>query len=195
MPKTKQLLTQTINVRLEGLSPIMFDRFYGQEKDSRPPEQKFYLAQNNEVCLPAENVYAFLFSEKGGGCARTFEGTKGKKFIRIGQSHIVVEPVLIPFIANGKPIIFDRFDGELFWVSEYSPTTKLSGGGIIKQNVRKRPVLNQPWELAFTIKLIKNELIDETRLYNWFVQGGIEIGLCNYRPRFGRFMVKEWELG
>ena len=65
----------------------------------------------------------------------------------------------------------------------------------IKQDVRKRPVLNQPWELAFTIKLIKNELIDETRLYNWFVQGGIEIGLCNYRPRFGRFTVKEWELG
>jgi hypothetical protein len=192
MIKTEMLETETFMTILESLSPIMFDHFYGQEKDTRPPEQKFYLGQNNEVVFPSENIRAFLLSEKG-GCARSFEGRKGKEFVRVAEAHIIIEPLLIPFIRKGKPIVFDKFDGDTFWISEFAPTTKLKGGDKIKQDIRKRPVLNPPWELSFTIKLIKNDLIDENRLYNWFVRGGIEIGLGNYRPRFGRFMVKKFE--
>lgn len=183
---------KTIKVSLSSLSDIQFDRFYGQEKDTRPADQKLYLGNNNEVVLPSENIYAFLFGETPAGCGKAFEGKRGKEYIRVGQAHVVIDPSLIPFTRNDQPIIFKGFEGQDFYVSEFAPRTK-SGSLSIKQDVRRRPVLRTPWELQFTIKLVKNGLIGEDRLYNWFMRGGVEIALCNYRPRFGRFVVAQWE--
>ena len=183
-----------IKVKIVSLSDIQTDRFHGQEKDTRPPEQKLYLGPRNEVVFPSENIYAFLFGETPMGCARAFEGKRGKEYLRIGQAHTILEPALIPFTKNGKPLVFKDFTNGDFYISEYAPRTK-SGSLSIKQDIRKRPVLRSPWELAFTVKLIKNALIDETRLYNWLMRGGIEIGLGNYRPRFGRFMVESFDIG
>lgn len=181
----------TIEVELEGFSDIMFDKFYAPEKDTRPPEQKLYLTGNNEVIFPSENIHSFLLSEKG-GCAKTFEGRQGKEFIRIGQSHIIIKPSLIPFVRNGQPVVFNNFDDGTFYISSLSPTTFLKGQAI-KQPRKQRPVLTLPWELHFQIDLIENERISSTRLFNWFDQGAILIGLGTYRPRYGRFRVKKFE--
>jgi hypothetical protein len=32
-------------------------------------------------------------------------------------------------------------------------------------------------------------------LYNWFTKGGLLIALGTYRPRFGRFSVRAWDVG
>jgi len=186
------LLSKTITVSLEGLSDFMFDRFFGHEKGDRPPEQKLYLAQNNQVVLPSENIWAFLFGESPQGCAKAFEGKGSKEFIRVGQSHLVIEPSLIPFTRGDEPIVFSGFDKEFFYVSEFAPRTK-QGSLSIKQEIKKRPVLMIPWNLSFQLVLIKNDKIDENRLFNWFTRGGIEIALGTYRPRYGRFRVTQFE--
>ena len=54
--------------------------------------------------------------------------------------------------------------------------------------------MRHPWTLDFNITLIKNNLIDETKLFNWFITGGMQISLGTYRPRFGRFTVDTWEI-
>lgn len=185
-------LSKTITVTLEGLSDFMFDRFFGHEKGDRPPEQKLYLAQNNRVVLPSENIWAFLFGENPQGCAKAFEGKGSKEFIRIGQAHLVIEPPLIPFMRGDKPIIFTEFDRESFYVSEFAPRTK-QGSLSIKQEIKKRPVLMRPWALSFQMVLVKNNKIDDNRLFNWFTRGGIEIGLGTYRPRYGRFSVTQFD--
>ena len=184
-----------INVTLSALSDIMFDKFIDHSKGERPPEQKLYLTEGNKLVLPADNLYAFLFNENPpAGCAKTFEGKKGKEYCRIGQSHVFIEPAVVPFLdGQGNEIIFNGFD-ERFWIHEGAPRTKASSGSnTIKQEMKKRPVLKLPWQLKFRILLIKNPLIDETKLYNWFVAGGMQIALGTYRPRFGRFEVVEWE--
>jgi hypothetical protein len=191
---TKETTSTKLVITLAGLADMMFDPFFGQEKDTRPPEQKWYLNSDNVVCLPAENLWSFLF--RGGkpvGCALAFQGKQGGEYQRIGQAHMVISPSgLIPFSRNGKPIIFNDFDGKSCYVSEFAPCTK-NGSLSVKQNIRKRPVLMLPWELTFNVLLFKNTKIDSTVIYNWFVQGGIQIGLGNYRPRFGRFQVKSME--
>jgi len=54
------LAQETIKLQLDGMSDIMFDQFYGQEKDTRPPEQKLYLEpKTNKLVFPTENIYAF----------------------------------------------------------------------------------------------------------------------------------------
>ena len=188
-----QLEVGKIKVRLDGLSDIMFHRFIDHSKESRPPEQSLYLAGTNKVVLPAENIWSFLFGENPGGCAKTFEGKASKKYLRVGQGHVAIDPPLIPFLdGKGKAITFQKFDNKRFRIHEASPRVK-SGSLSIKQEMIKRPVLHLPWSLAFTISLVKNELIDDTKLFNWFQAGGIEIALGNYRPRFGRFTVGLWE--
>lgn len=181
-----------IEVTLNGVADIMFDRFFDHSKNERPPEQKLYLSEKNVVVMPAENIRAFLFGENPGGCAKTFEGKKSKNYIRTGLGHIFIDPVLIPFKNKNKNIVFKNFDNGLFWVHESAPRTK-SGSLSIKQEMKKRPVLRMPWELDFKLSLIKNPLIDETRLYNWFNSGGLLISLGTYRPLFGRFEIKNWK--
>jgi len=180
-----------INITLSGLADIMFDKFVGQGPDPGIPEQKLYMVENNQVVLPSENIYAFLLSENPAGCAKAFEGKKGKEYIRMGQGHLTVSPDMIPFTQDNKQVVFKEF-GETFYVSQYAPRVK-SGSLSIKQNIRLRPVLRLPWELSFQITLFDNKLIDDNRLHNWFDRGGIEIALGTYRPRFGRFMVKEFK--
>lgn len=188
-----ELESKTLKLELTGISDIMFDRFYGQEKDTRPPEQKFYLIEGNKIVLPTENLYSFLFGENPQGAAKT-EGKKGKEYIRMGYSHVVIDPSdHIPFQRNNKDIIFKGFEGneDNYYISEFSPRTKMaSGPNSIKQNLKKRPVLKAGWTLQFSITIIKNPLITVDKMFNWFSDGGILIGLGTYRPRFGRFEAK-----
>jgi hypothetical protein len=180
-------------IKLTGVSAIMFDRFIDHDKEQRPPEQKLYLSQNNKVVLPSDNIDAFLFGENPAGCAKWFEGRKGKEFIRIGMSHVFIDDPIIPFTDdNGEEIYFNDFDSEQFWVHEGAPRTK-QGSLSIKQEKKFRPTLNLPWNLVFTVRLIKNNYIDETKLYNWMVRGGMQIAIGTYRPKFGRFIVVEFE--
>ena len=184
---------QKYHVKLEGLSDIMFDRFIDHSKEQRPPEQKLYLIEKNQVVLPAENIYSFLFGENPAGCAKSFEGKKGKQtYIPIGMSHVFLDPVSIPFTASSKPVFWKDFTNGKFRILLSAPRTK-QGSLSIKQEVRPRPIMQLPWSLDFNITIVKNQYIDEVKLYNWFVQGGIQIAIGTYRPRFGRFEVADWK--
>lgn len=183
---------EEIRLRLNGWADIMFDRFYGQEKDTRPPEQKFYLDNNNRIVLPAENIYSFLFAENPPGCAKAFEGKRGKEYIRIGRAFVFIDPGdIIPFKRDGKDIIFEGFEGheDIYYITEFAPRTK-QGNLSIKQNMKQRPALKTPWSIEFAVTIFKNSTINRERIYNWFSRGGIELGIGTYRPRYGSFEVE-----
>jgi len=185
------LAQETIGLKLDGLIDIMFDHFYGQEKDTRPPEQKLYLEpKTNRLILPTENIYAFLFGENPPGCAKS-EGKAGNDYIRIGQSHVVINPVdFIPFQRDGKDIIFEGFEDEnSLYITEFSPRVRGPDGSSIKTNPKKRPALKVPWSLTLSVTVVKNNKISTEKIFNWFQAGGIFIGLGTYRPRYGRFSV------
>ena len=187
-----------IDVSISSLSAIMFDKFIDHSKEVRPPEQKLYLADDGKtISYPSENITSFLSSQLPPlGCACKFEKKGGKEFASLVLSHVFITPDIIPFHGtNGKPILFDGFgpDKTLYTVS-YAPRTKLSGGGVIKQEAKPRPVLRFGWSLDFEIQIVKNDKLDETKLYNWFCAGGIMIGLGSYRPRYGRFEVTKWDV-
>ena len=182
-----------INVRLDSLADIMFDRFVDHSKENRPAEQKLYLFEGNKLVLPAENIVAFLFGEDPVGCAKAFEAKRGKQYIRSGLSHVFIDPAFIWFLRDDKRVIYKSFNVDYMYIHKGSGRTK-QGARSIKQEIKDRPVLCHPWSLEFQVSLVENVLIDETKLHNWFVQGGILVGLGTYRPRFGRFEVAGWEM-
>ena len=192
--------TSKISVTLSGLSGIMFDRFIDHSKENRPVEQKLYLdVDGKTLVIPSMMIESFITRQMAPvGCACKFEGRKGKEYAGVAMSHVFFFPELIPIIEkkNGKAIQLknDLTKDDRFYIVNYSPITKMSGGGAIKQEAKGRPVLKYGWEISFEIQLIKNSLIDEDKLYNWFKAGGIVIGLGSWRPRFGRFEITKWEI-
>jgi len=185
-------LAKIIDVRIEGLADICFDKFIDHSKEKRPAGEKLYLREGNIAVLPTANMRAFLFGEKSAGSARTFEGKQAKHYIRWGMGHVHIDPPLIDFLERDKPIVFDDFKKK-FWILEESTCTKSSGGSITKQPIQSRPVLKLPWALKFQITLVENPQIDDAKLKQWFQKGGLVVGLGNYRPRFGRFRVVYWK--
>ena len=184
-----------INVKVNGIASIMFDRFIDHSKEVRPAEQKLYLIDDNKLVFPGENVRSFLFGEKPAGCAKAFEGVKGKQqYIPMGESHIFIKEEYIPITRNGKQIKFNGFKKELS-IYESAGRTKASGASnTVKQEIKPRPLLSLPWEMSFNVELYENPIIDETKLFNWMSRGGILIGFGTYRPRFGRFEIITWDL-
>jgi hypothetical protein len=185
-----------IDVTLEGFSDIMFDRFFDHSGEDRPPERKLYLDEGNKVVLPAECINSFLFRDlPPTGIIRFVEKRGAKDFIALGQAYLSINPTLIPFHdKNGKAIVFEKFgSSSQFMVNDWSAgITKMSGGKVIKQEVRKRPILKLPWFLSFAITLIKNDKVTVEKLQSWFEVGGFATALGTYRPKHGRFVVKKW---
>ncbi len=190
----EELGKTVINVRLEGLSDIMFDRFIDYSKDQRPANQKVYLIGDNKLVFPSENLEAFLWGEYPVGCAKAFEGKRGKEYIRMGQGHVVVNPMSIPFLdENFHEITFDGFENGRFRIVKASGRVK-NGSQSIKQEIKDRPVLNLPWFLDFKIEIIDNNLIDATKMNNWLMNGGVLVALGTWRPKYGRFTLKEFDV-
>jgi hypothetical protein len=184
-----------IGVQLDSLTDVMFDRFIDYSAEKRPPEQKLYLFGKNQLVLPQDNLTdGFLCGLDPKGCAITFEGKQGKDYRMMASAHVMIDEAVISFLKDDHPVVFTDFDeGGPFWIHRGSPRVK-KGSSSIKQEMKERPVLRHPWALRFSISLVKNAMIDETKLFNWFMRGGMLIGIGTYRPKFGRFTVTGWEI-
>ena len=185
--------SETVKVKITGMVGILFDRFVDMSSDKIPTEQKLYLNAKNELVLPSENIYSFLFGEKPGGCAVRFEGKQWKQYKMTGMSFITIDPEFIPFTRSGAAIKFSKFtDGhdEKARIHILHHKANIVKGKLVIPSPKVRPMLEAPWELTFDVTIFQNTLIDVQKIKNWFVRGGIEVALGTYRPRFGRFTVE-----
>jgi hypothetical protein len=194
-----KLKMEIVKVTLEGIADIMFDRFYDHSDEKRPAEQKLYLYGNNEVVLPATNFYAFLNGSKKPGLLKTIHGRKAGKYLAVSPGHVFVEEDPIFFLDENENTI--QFKAEDLYSKNSSKfliweESALGGSGnkLVKLEINPRPVMKTPWFLKFTLQIIENELINASKLEHWMAIGGIRVALCNYRPRFGRFFIKDWEV-
>ena len=102
---------------------------------------------------------------------------------------------MIPFLEDGKPIQFTGFKGsKKFAIFGGAPRTGPSASSRVKQPPNLRPLMRLPWSLRFDLILWENAYFDEKKLKNWIDAGGLMVGLCNYRPRFGRYALKAWDV-
>ena len=54
--------------------------------------------------------------------------------------------------------------------------------------LRTRPIFNE-WSLE-TVVSYADSIVDESQLDGWMQIAGSQVGLCDWRPRYGRFSVK-----
>jgi len=180
-------------VKLEGFTPIMFDRYPGDNKTQLPPEQKLYYMQDGKtLCIPAANISSFLSAKNTDSVAKLLGGRGYKHLASAMLGFLVIEPDRVPLLRNGKPIVFNRFDNdrdEAAGVSVDRRVARLDKG---IPNPKERPVVDLPWEVEFNLTIIKNDQFEESFLQEGFRRGGLMYGLGTYRGVFGKFIVKEW---
>ena len=181
-------------VKLVGFTPLMFDRYAGDNKTQLPVEAKLYFMPDGKtLCVPAINLSSFLSAKNTTSVSKLIGGKQYKALCDAMLSYIQIEPTSIPIMRDNAPVVFTGFrDGRDTTAGIYVDrrVARLDKG---IPNPKERPVIELPWYVEFKIRLFKNDVFDETLIFTAFRRGGMAIGLGTFRGLFGKFEVEKWE--
>jgi len=179
----------TRQVTLQGVTPIMFDRYSGDNKLELLPEQKMYLNENNELMMPSANIMSFLCAQNTRSAAKMFYDPRKYKTVASAiLGFVTIDPFEIPMRRNDEPIIFNGF-GEN-GITLHKSVARLDKG---VPNPKERPLVDSPWQIDFEITIYENDEVGEVDVKNLFSKGGVAIGLGTYRGVFGKFVIDKWK--
>jgi len=184
---------KTIKITLVGTTPIMFDRYSGNNQEQLEVMDKVYLDQEGtHLVLPSTNILSFLSATNTESAPSRVIGRGYKKVCKACQSFVVLKELDIPFTKQGKKIKREEAisDGSL---NVHSAVARIMKGSLAVPNPKERPILSCPWELCFTIDFVETPELNEVLLKKLFDYGGIAIGLGTFRGVFGKFVIGEWE--
>lgn len=176
-----------INVRLEGLRPMMFDRYGGDNNTQLPPVEKMYLDPQQRLMMPSINILSLLVAENTKSVCRQFFGKQGKTVALGISSYTSIDPFDIPIENTEGPIVFTTWNDT---IKVHRAVARLKGG---IPNPKERPVLALPWCLNFQVTYTENKYCTLENLRLAFDSGGT-LGLGTFRPFFGRYELAEWEV-
>ena len=183
------------SVKLTGLTPIMFDRYSGDNSIALSVEQKMYYASDGKtLIMPATNIASFLGPEKNGAPKRLYKSTEYKDISAKLLAYTTITPSEVPFMRNGEPIQFGSFDDN--GVDKSSGVYVRKDVARVKDNTpnpKTRPVLPAPWSLEFVLGIYIVKGISESIVMDVFDRGGLSVGLGTFRRVFGKFEIEKWE--
>ena len=180
-----------------GITPVMFDRYAGDNTTKLPWYDKVYVIPGTRIlCLPTSNLTSFLTAQNTASAPKRLRDVrKYKKICSACLSYTMFQSVegnmqYIPFLRNGEPIILGEInDKDVDEVSGMYVDRRVARLEKGIPNPKERPVLPTPWELTFRLTLLKNNEINIQEIQSLFTEGGIAIGLGTYRGVFGKFSV------
>ena len=129
-----------------------------------------YLCADGSPGWPGENVEAML----GEAARKSKEG-------KIAKMAMFIDGVL-PLIYSGPKTAEKLWDKEEFRITV---AVKVQTSRVM----RTRPIFRQ-WELIVPIQFDES-LVDEAVVLKWVEVAGQQIGLSDWRPRYGRFTVEK----
>jgi hypothetical protein len=172
-----------VEVKIKGVVPLLQHRFPTEkaekksvrstgdrsEEYAKEAVNALYKDERGMIYQPADHILGALAKAAG-----DFKITgRGRKTYRdMFKSSVVVTPDAIP---HEKPT----------WEVDRRPVV-IKGSRIL----RERPKF-MDWSLSFNIEVLEDQLPDEV-LKDVLEQAG-KVGIGDYRPRFGRFMVTKFE--
>jgi hypothetical protein len=182
-----EMKTITRNVTLTGLTPILFDRYSGNNKEQLAVMDKIY-QDDGRLVLPSTNLLSFLSAQNTESAPQRVIGRGYKEVCKAALSFVTVEPFNIPFTREGKILIVEKAG-----ITIHYAVAKMMKGKLAIPNPKERPMLNTPWELQFKLTLLETPELNEVLLKKLFEKGGLAIGLGTFRGVFGKFKVTVWD--
>jgi len=180
--------TKRISVTLSGVTPILFDKYAGDNKTQLSFLEKVY-EEKGFLVLPSLNVMSFLSSQNTESATQRVVGRGYKEVCKAALSYVTIEEFNIPFVRDGKPI---KASEDV--LERHVSVARVKKGQLSVPNPKERPLLKTPWELSFTLNLLETPSLREELLKKIFEQGGHAIGLGTFRGVFGKFKVASWKV-
>ena len=178
----------TRKVVLSGLTPIMFDRYSGNNKEQLDTMDKCYVNEQGCLVLPAINLLSFLSAQNTESATQRVVGRGYKEVCKAALSYVSVEPYNIPFLREGKPIIKNEENVKIHYA-----VAKIMKGKLAIPNPKERPMIEPEWKLEFNLTLQETPELNEVLLKKIFEIGGNAVGLGTFRGVFGKFKIEKWE--
>lgn len=192
--KPTEIITR--QVKLVGMTDIMFDRYAGDNSTKLEPWQKLYLSPDGlrVIGLPSLNIMSFLTAHNTNSAPKRLrDKRKYKDIANACLSFVSIAPTFIPFKRHDTTITFgildkDRDDQSGVYI--HRAVARLDKG---IPNPKERPVLPLDWSLSFELQLFPNKEIQEQEIMNLFEEGGRALGLGTFRGVFGKFRIEQWD--
>jgi hypothetical protein len=179
--------SQSITVRLEGIRPLMLDRYAGDNNTQLPPQDMMYFGPSAHLIIPALNLFSLLAAENTKSVCRQFFGKQWKNIALGISSYVSIEPYEIPLCDHQGQIHFTDWNDQ---IRIHKAVARVKGG---IPNPKTRPVINLPWHVAFTVQYVENRYCTFENLRQAFDWGGT-LGIGTFRPYFGRYEMTQWEV-
>jgi len=189
--------TSTINLTIEGITPILLNRFSDEAaakatsqtgsslvgNKGTPKQQavkKLYLDEAKKSCVPGPNVFRCLID--------------AGKYFKNGKSKVTtLKSSLIPACIELHELMIPIVSKEGWQVDTRPVRIPATGGRILAH----RPSYND-WKLSFTLT-VDEEMMDVALVRDIVDAAGRRVGLGDFRPDckgpFGKFVVTSWKNG
>jgi hypothetical protein len=187
----------TVEVTIRGIAPLMQHRYPlpdlsqlskgGKKstgaKDYSDEWRSYLYTANGQVVQPSCHIEGALVKAAAGF---KITGKRGKSYKDLFSANVIIDPVEIPHGIPAPDELDCDADKPLY--IDMRPV-------IVNRArvVRLRPTLKPGWQLSFTINVTDDELPYEI-LSDVLTLAGKTVGIGDYRPKFGRFMVTKFEL-
>jgi len=190
-------------VTIRGTADILFNAFEveGDEPGSKPARvakdysgewrEKLYLLEDGTLYQPEAHLVGCLVRA---GATEKIPGRRGKTYKDAVKGGLFIEPACIPHKANlsdfeGAPVLTGPLpDGKKAIAYIDRRPVRVQRAMVI----RYRPALRRGWELSFVVQVLDDDFREDA-LKAILDTGGREIGIGDFRPRFGRFVVSHFE--
>lgn len=177
-----------VNVKIEGVSKLLFHRYDCASVEAKAKAGKgtkakktddissfVYRNDDGNLAIPAENLHGSLILS-----AKSFQDPRSprKSAMDLAKAALLVLPDMLTLTSrHGSPLET--------W--EFIDTRRC----IVQQSAvsRSRPGIEAGWTLEADIHILLPELISVEMLRSILANAGRCVGLCDFRPRFGRFQV------
>ena len=179
-----------VKVAIEGIAPILFNRFTDEAKEKMDtgrtggkltPTQKQDEAKakayinGHGVYIPSVNIKRCLLL----GAQKANLKFGRKSLSTFLEPLVFIEEQEVEFGKKECDFIDER-------VGRIPPKTGPAA-------IIRRPGIHSGWKLAFTF-VVADDRIDEQQVHNALQEAGLLQGIGSFRPEFGRFVVKSWEV-
>lgn len=187
-----------IDCTIQGVAPLMQHRYplpdlatmskgnkksTGAKDYSEEWKEYLYATKDGQIYQPSSHIEGAMVK-----AAASFKvvGKRGKSYKDLFSANVFVDPVEILHGVT-VPDELDA-DGDKPLYLDLRPV-------VIQRArvVRIRPTFKPGWKLSFVINVIDDEVNFET-VNDVLTLAGKAVGIGDFRPKFGRFMVARFEL-
>lgn len=178
---------KSYTVTIEGTAPLLMHRFdeiaqaqlsgevkKASEKPGTPAEQAeraAYRLETGNLYLPGEAVYNALVKAATG---LKVKGGRGKSYKASAQGNMNITPEYIDLGIKDFAVDIRK--------------ARVMG----RACMRSRPRIDK-WQATFTVEVFDEDGMPKEVLAEMIATAGQQVGVLDYRPRFGRFMVTRFE--